>query len=399
MYVHLRERGWFVPTFGMALAVMFVLCAAMASGATASTWHVNGSTFSSKESVSWSGGPIKISRPEWEATISCSTVSGTSEIKESSKSSGAITLSGCAVENLPSCTVKPVSLGFNGYLVDSGGQAYERYDVSGNWWIGGTCGAIGSEGSTYVYGSLAAAVGVPDAVHSPRVFSAAAEKATGAKGLQFSGGSWYASGEAAASLAGANAGKDFGIGIGGTWKPEAPATWTVDGSPFGGSEEVLWEGSGPIYLERSGYVVVCNGMGTFSAGISGGDDSAAEALIYECGIAAAPKCSVGDVYLTLDGQIGWQENNVMEKADAGGYMEMYGTGCPFTGAKSISGSVGAFYESEPESLTLRRYFLQDFSDSFVNATGLRINGETWTLYAEVDASLYGANAGEAFGVE
>ena len=139
MHVQLKKPRRFGSAIGLALAVTLVLGAALASAASASTWHIDGAAFSGEESVKWSGGPIKVSRPAWGTTISCGTVSGTTKIKESSKSTGTITLGSCAVEGNPYCTVKPLKLNYDGYLVDSGGQAYERYKVFGWWWIGGEC--------------------------------------------------------------------------------------------------------------------------------------------------------------------------------------------------------------------------------------------------------------------
>ncbi len=393
-----RKAG--ASAFGLALVAMLVFAAFGAGAAQASTWHIDGNTFSGEESVSWSGGPVAISNQSWGITISCGTVSGTTKIKESSKSTGTITLSKCAAQGLPQCEVQPLKLNFNGSLIDSGGQAYERYDASGNWTIkGANCSLIESS-NAYIAGSIASAVGVPDAVHSPRIFSAAAESATGASGLLFNGGSWKVSGEAQQSLAGKNVGKDFGTGVGGTWKPEA-ATWTVGGKAFAGTEEIVWsEEPSTVEIERSdgGLKVACEGSVSVTADISGGDDSSAEVILYECGIASAPGCYVGNVYLTLDGQIGKEGLDVFEKADAGGEWEMWGTGCPFTGKKPIGGSVGSLLYSEG-GMTFLRYFVGEITDSAVKAIGLRVNGETWNLYTETSVSLSGANFGKEFWVQ
>lgn len=398
MNVESKRRGRRVPAFGLALAAMLLLVAATASAASASTWHIDGATFSGEESVSWSGGPIKISRPVWGVTISCGTVSGTTKIKKSSESSGTITLGSCAVEKSSACTVKPLSLNYEGYLVDSGGQAYERYNVSGKWTITGTSCTLTEQPE--VVGSIAAAVGVPDAVKSPRVFSTAAESATGASGLHFIGGYWKVSGEAQQSLAGVNTGKDFGIGLGGTWVPVAPATWTIGGSPFSGSEEIAWsKGTEPITLSTSAVTVKCTESSTYEESeISGGDESVVEVLLSKCGIATAPACTVASIPLTFDGrQLGYdEEGDVLEKADVSGQWAMAGTGCPFTGTKPISGSVGAALF--PEGTVLRKY-LGAVEDHDVKALGLRVNGETWHLNPIVSSTLIGANAGEEFGAE
>ncbi len=392
-----RKAG--ASAFGLALVAMLVFAAFGASAAGASTWHVEGNSFSGEEGVSWSGGPVSIANQSLGFTISCGSVSGTTEIKESSKSTGTITLGSCAVANMPQCKAQPLNLNFNGYLVDSGGQAYERYNVSGKWTINGT-GCYSFE-SPQIEGSIAAAIGIPDAVNSPRVFSAAAESATGASGLHFAGSwQWKASGEAKASLSGKNAGKDFGTGVGGTWKP-APASWTVGGKAFSGTEEIAWsEAPTSIEIEKTNgsLTIRCKGLVNLESGISSANRSASAVVLYGCAIATAPKCTVSDSELSLSGQIGGVEGGIFEKVDLRGTVEMSGIGCPFTGVREIGGSVGAYLESHGTSIS--KWFIGELVDPVVKGTDLRLNGESWYFNAEeLQASLSGASKGKAFGVQ
>jgi hypothetical protein len=240
MFEKRKKRRGLAPALGLALMAMLAFGAFGAAGAQAATWHIDGTPFSGKEDVAWTGGPIEITNPSWGATIACESLLGTTQIQEGKYSTGTLTFDDCAVEGNPECAVSPLKLSVTGTLIGpADGQAYERYSTGGKWVINNQGSGCALEGQYNAYGTIAAAIG-PDAVASTRSFTPQAEAATGASGLQFYGDPWKVSGGAEAFLAGSNYDSEFGTGVGGTWTPEYPVYWTLNGSEFTGEEEFSW---------------------------------------------------------------------------------------------------------------------------------------------------------------
>lgn len=373
---------------GLAILALAFAMLAGASAAQASTWHIDGSPYTGKESLSWTGGPIEIHNPGWAATIACEDLTGSTETQEGKYSKGTLTLSSCAVEGVPDCVVNPLKLTVTGTLIGpDGGQAYERYSTSGTWTIQDKASGCALEGQYTVGGTIAAAIG-PDAVTSTRSFTPLAETATKASGLQFYGDPWKVSGEAATSLAGANYGSEFGTGVGGTWTPEASAYWTLDGNEFTGYEEISW-------LGESISVVIENAAGTaridcelsFSQGmfIHDGDQSGGSLYLDECAVDDAPKCYVNVMEIEFTGQLAFSDF-IAERLEVDGYWYMSGSGCPFTGNAQVGGSLGAAVMPEGEGVVK---MFEPWAEDATNATGLHVGNEYWHLSTTVEStSIY-----------
>ncbi len=113
-------------------AVLATACVGAATAQASPVWHVKGKTLQQSGiatlELKAAGGPVSISYPGLEISITCSGLTGTGSIAQSGAGQVDLSLSGC--QNGPNCQVEPIALKASITPVEIGGKRYLHYTES-----------------------------------------------------------------------------------------------------------------------------------------------------------------------------------------------------------------------------------------------------------------------------
>ena len=120
-----------MPTLRRAVAIALAVCGFIAIiaplAAQADEWTINSvdlEELGGEEEVSRSGGPLELSVPSLGITIICESVGGKSTIHEGGTGEGTLSLAGCSVAEVPTCTVEPIVSEVITEITESEGVTY-----------------------------------------------------------------------------------------------------------------------------------------------------------------------------------------------------------------------------------------------------------------------------------